>query len=84
MISLCSAVTSVANYLHAFKASLKATARRVLAEAFQAPARDNPAGRPAWALGNRAVVGQAAQVAEPGNPALGELFQDLRSFVPSF
>ena len=54
-------------------------ARQALAEAFQAPARDNPAGRPAWALGNRAEVGQAAQVAEPGNPVLGELFQDLRS-----
>jgi hypothetical protein len=49
-----------------------AKARQALAEAFQAPARDNLAGRPASAQGNRAGVGQAAQVAGPGNPAPGE------------
>ena len=53
-------------------ASFGATARRGPAEAFQAPARDNLAGRPASAQGNRAGVGQAAQVAGPGNPAPGE------------
>ena len=76
MISLCSAVSSVASSLYTFKnlykVSFGATAHRGPAEAFQAPARDNPAGRPASAQGNRAGVGQAAQVAGPGNPAQGE------------
>jgi len=46
-----------------------AKARQALVEDFQAPARDNPAGRPASAQGNRAGVGQAALAAVPGNPA---------------
>jgi hypothetical protein len=76
MISLCSAVSSVASSLYTFKnlykVSFVATAHLGPAEAVQAPARDNPAGRPASAQGNRAGVGQLAQVAGPGNPAPGE------------
>ena len=73
---LCSAVTSVANILHTFKnlykASFGATAHQALAEAFQARARDNPAGRLASVRDNPAGLGRAVQVAGQGNPAPGE------------
>ena len=52
--------------------TIATTAHRAPAEAFQAPARDNQAGRLASALGNQAGLGQAVQVAGPGNPAPGE------------
>jgi hypothetical protein len=52
--------------------TIGATAHRALAEAFQAPARDNPAGRLASAQGSQAGLGKAVQAAGPGSPALGE------------
>ena len=42
------------------------------AEAFQAPALDNPAGRRASAQGSQAELGRVVQASGPGNPALVE------------
>jgi len=46
-----------------------ARARQALAEAFQAPARDNPAGRLASVRDNPAGLGKAVLFAGQGNPA---------------
>lgn len=52
--------------------SIGATAHQALAEAFQAPARDNPAGRLASEQDSQAGLGQAVQAAGADNPALRE------------
>ena len=69
-------MSSVANILHTFKTwyrvSFGARVRQALAEAFQATARDNPAGRLASVRDNPAGLGKAVQVGGQGNPAPGE------------